>query len=78
MSKISGIYAAGMSIFNEDLSLNIEKTILRNSNYQDRITKIKSILDYILNKGNHKKIAEALYKDLRKSNEEVIATCNKI
>tara|TARA_B100001057_G_scaffold457519_1_gene505895 strand:- start:1065 stop:1949 length:885 start_codon:yes stop_codon:yes gene_type:complete len=28
MSKLSGIYAAGMSIFNEDLSLNVEKTIL--------------------------------------------------
>ena len=28
MSKIKGIYAAGMSILNEDLSLNIEKTIL--------------------------------------------------
>ncbi len=28
MSKIKGIYAAGMSILNDDLSLNIEKTIL--------------------------------------------------
>ena len=27
MSKIKGIYAAGMSILNDDLSLNIEKTI---------------------------------------------------
>ncbi|MDC0330507.1 dihydrodipicolinate synthase family protein [Candidatus Pelagibacter sp.] len=27
MKKIKGIYAAGMSIFNSDLSLNIEKTI---------------------------------------------------
>ena len=27
MKKIKGIYAAGMSIFNEDLSLNIAKTI---------------------------------------------------
>ena len=27
MNKIKGIYAAGMSIFNEDLSLNISKTI---------------------------------------------------
>ena len=27
MSKIKGIYAAGMSVFNDDLSLNIEKTI---------------------------------------------------
>ena len=28
MSKIKGIYAATLSILNEDLSLNIEKTIL--------------------------------------------------
>ena len=28
MSKIKGIYAAGMSIINDDLSLNIDKTIL--------------------------------------------------
>ena len=28
MSKINGIYAAGMSVLNDDLSLNIEKTIL--------------------------------------------------
>ncbi len=28
MSKIKGIYAAGMSVLNDDLSLNIEKTIL--------------------------------------------------
>ena len=28
MAKIKGIYAAGMSVLNEDLSLNIEKTIL--------------------------------------------------
>ena len=28
MAKIKGIYAAGMSILNKDLSLNIEKTIL--------------------------------------------------
>ena len=27
MSKINGIYAAGLSVLNEDLSLNIEKTI---------------------------------------------------
>ena len=27
MSKIKGIYAARMSVFNDDLSLNIEKTI---------------------------------------------------
>ena len=47
---------------------------LRNSSYQDRIAKIKSIYDYILNKSNHDRIAEALYKDLRKSNEEVITT----
>jgi len=28
MSKIKGIYAAGMSVFNDDLSLNIAKTII--------------------------------------------------
>ena len=28
MSKIKGIYAAGMSVLNDDLSLNVEKTIL--------------------------------------------------
>ena len=27
MNKIKGIYAASMSVFNEDLSLNIEKTV---------------------------------------------------
>ena len=27
MSKIKGIYAASMSVFNKDLSLNIAKTI---------------------------------------------------
>ena len=27
MTKISGIFAATMSVFNSDLSLNIEKTI---------------------------------------------------
>ena len=47
---------------------------LRNSSHQDRIAKIKSIYNYILHEGNHKTIAEALYKDLRKSNEEVITT----
>ena len=36
MSKISGIYAAGMSIFNEDLSLNVEKTILHAENIIDQ------------------------------------------
>ena len=47
---------------------------LRNSTYQDRIAKIKRIYDYILNEDNHNRIAKALYKDLRKSNEEVITT----
>tara|TARA_B100000902_G_scaffold385342_1_gene426585 strand:- start:201 stop:1085 length:885 start_codon:yes stop_codon:yes gene_type:complete len=28
MSKINGIYAAGMSVLNDDLSLNVEKTII--------------------------------------------------
>ena len=36
MSKINGIYAAGMSIFNKDLSLNIEKTIRHAENIIDK------------------------------------------
>ena len=36
MSKINGMYAAGMSIFNKDLSLNIEKTILHAENIIDK------------------------------------------
>jgi len=36
MSKIRGIYAAGMSIFNEDLSLNVEKTISHAENIIDQ------------------------------------------
>ncbi len=36
MSKINGIYAAGMSIFNKDLSLNIDKTILHAENLIDK------------------------------------------
>ncbi len=47
---------------------------LKNTNARDRIGKIKKIEQYILNPDNHKKIATALSKDLRKSNEEVIST----
>ncbi|MBD1140551.1 dihydrodipicolinate synthase family protein [Pelagibacterales bacterium SAG-MED39] len=36
MSKIKGIYAAGLSILNEDLSLNVEKTILHSENIIDQ------------------------------------------
>ena len=36
MSKIKGIYAASMSVFNSDLSLNIEKTINHAENIIDR------------------------------------------
>ena len=36
MTKISGIYAASMSIFNSDLSLNIEKTIKHAENLIDQ------------------------------------------
>ena len=36
MSKIKGIYAAGMSILNDDLSLNIEKTILHSERIIDQ------------------------------------------
>ena len=45
---------------------------LRNSSYKERIKKIKSILNYILDDSNHKIIADAIYKELRKPNEEVI------
>ncbi|MBL6870975.1 MAG: aldehyde dehydrogenase family protein [Flavobacteriales bacterium] len=47
---------------------------LRNSSYKERVEKIKSIRTFISNDANHKKIADALYKDLKKSNEEVIST----
>tara|TARA_B100001564_G_scaffold43053_1_gene30877 strand:+ start:175 stop:1059 length:885 start_codon:yes stop_codon:yes gene_type:complete len=36
MSKIQGIYAAGMSILNDDLSLNVEKTILHSEKLIDQ------------------------------------------
>ena len=36
MKKIKGIYAAGMSVFNSDLSLNIEKTINHAENIIER------------------------------------------
>ena len=39
MSKIKGIYAASMSVFNNDLSLNIEKTVIH--------------AEQIINKGCH-------------------------
>ena len=35
MTKISGIYAASMSVLNSDLSLNIEKTISHAENLID-------------------------------------------
>ena len=58
-----------------ELQSNVENlNSLKNSSANERITKIKSILEYILNPAKHKLIAEALYKDLRKSNEEVITT----
>jgi 4-hydroxy-tetrahydrodipicolinate synthase len=36
MNKIKGIYAAGMSVFNDDLSLNIEKTLNHAENIIER------------------------------------------
>ena len=36
MTKISGIYAASMSVLNSDLSLNVEKTILHAENLIDQ------------------------------------------
>ena len=47
---------------------------LKNTSARERISKIKKIESYILNTENHKKIANALAKDLRKSNAEVIST----
>ena len=47
---------------------------LKNTNAKERIEKIKKIEKYILNTTNHDKIATALSRDLRKSNEEVIST----
>ena len=36
MSKIKGIYAAGLSILNNDLSLNVRKTILHSESLIDQ------------------------------------------
>ena len=36
MGKIKGIYAASMSLFNEDLSLNVDKTIEHAENIIDQ------------------------------------------
>ncbi|MDG1689713.1 MAG: aldehyde dehydrogenase family protein, partial [Flavobacteriales bacterium] len=47
---------------------------LRNSSLKERIEKIKRIENFISSDSNHQIIADALYKDLRKSNEEVITT----
>jgi len=47
---------------------------LKNTSARERVNKIKKIEQYILNADNHEKIAAALSKDLRKSNEEVIST----
>ena len=47
---------------------------LRNSSYKERIEKIKRIQNFVLSEANHQIIAEALYKDLRKPNEEVITS----
>ena len=53
-------------------SINIVR--LRNSSYKERIEKIKRLQDFILDESNYQKIADALFKDLRKPNEEVITT----
>jgi len=52
----------------------INTTRLRNSSYKERVEKIKRLESFILNESNHQIIADALYKDLRKPNEEVITT----
>ena len=36
MSKINGIYAAGLSVLNENLALNVEKTIKHAENLIDK------------------------------------------
>ena len=53
MNKIKGIYAASMSVLNENLSLNIDRTILHAENLIDQITKHapnfrRSIQNYVL------------------------------
>ncbi len=65
------------STIDDIFSLQSEKANLqqlKNSTARERIAKIKKIEKYILDPINHKIIAEAVYKDLRKSNEEVIST----
>ena len=52
----------------------INTTRLRTSSYKERVEKIKRLESFILNDSNHQIIADALYKDLRKPNEEVITT----
>jgi len=52
----------------------INTTRLRTSSYKERVEKIKRLESFILNESNHQIIADALYKDLRKPNEEVITT----
>ena len=47
---------------------------LRNSSYKERLEKIKRIKTFVISEDNHQIIAEALYKDLRKHNAEVITT----
>lgn len=52
----------------------INTTRLRTSSYKERVEKIKRLESFILNESNHQIITDALYKDLRKPNEEVITT----
>lgn len=47
---------------------------LKNTSATERIIKIKRIEKYLLDPANHKEISKALWQDLRKPDEEVIAT----
>ena len=50
MSKIKGIFAAGMSVLNDDLSLNVEKTI---SHSERLINRAVMELQYLVVQGKH-------------------------
>jgi aldehyde dehydrogenase (NAD+) len=47
---------------------------LRDSSARQRIRKLRSIQAYLFDRGNEKRLAEAMYADLRKSRMEVVTT----
>ena len=74
---------SGINSFTFNVGLNynfdeerefIRDSLPSNSSYKERVEKIKRLESFILNESNHQIIADALYKDLRKPNEEVITT----